>query len=175
MSLVSFTFGMSSKYSAGIPHLVGKAQQRTHQPLIARRDCDDVFAAGEHDTADCHHLHLLDDVADDHKGILADFAVRRDVIGADIIEVVDFVARHELIDIDGLGAFERDRFHFLVGDLDVFAFGDLVTLDDVLGRDFLAGLGIDLAIADATTGCFVDLIEADFFALGGGRVERDGA
>jgi hypothetical protein len=154
---------------AGIPHFIRKAQQRPHQALAARRDGDHVLAAGQHDAADRDHLHLLYDVADDHEGVLADIAVWSDIVRTDVVELVDFAPRHELVDIDRLGAFERDRFQFLVGDLDILAFGDFVSLDDLLRRDFLAALGVDLAVADAVAGGAVDLIETDLLALGGRR------
>jgi hypothetical protein len=43
--------------------------------------------------------------------------------------------------------------------------GDLVSFDDVRLLDFVARLGIYLAVADAVAGLFVELIEADLFPL----------
>ena len=36
----------------------------------------------------------------------------------------------------------RHRFELLVGDLEIFALGDLVSLDDLVRRHFLAALGV---------------------------------
>src|SRR5207344_1306415 len=81
----------------------------------------------------------------------------------------------ELVDLDGLLAFQRDRFELLVADLDVVAFLDLVSLDDVLLLDFLAGVLVDLAVADAVAGLGVDLVEADFLSLAGRGEKLDRA
>jgi hypothetical protein len=45
--------------------------------------------------------------------------------------------------------------------LKVFALANLVALDDVSGLDFIAGVGIDLAILDAMAGVLVELVEAE--------------
>src|SRR5262245_54430694 len=50
-------------------------------------------------------------------------------------------------------------------DLDVLAFADLVTLEDVRGIDLVSGLRIYLPIPDAVACLFIDLIEADFLSL----------
>jgi hypothetical protein len=42
---------------------------------------------------------------------------------------------------------------------------DLVALDEVLARDLVAGLGIDLQITDSVTGLLVDLVETDFLGF----------
>jgi hypothetical protein len=49
--------------------------------------------------------------------------------------------------------------------LDVLAFADLVTLNDVGGIDLVSGLQIYLPIPDAVACLFIDLIKADFLSL----------
>src|ERR1700756_1820887 len=46
-------------------------------------------------------------------GVVADLAVRYDVVGADEVQVVDLAAGHELIDLDGAGRLQRDIFEFV--------------------------------------------------------------
>jgi hypothetical protein len=137
----------------------------TSAAFAARLHRDHVLAAGEHHAADRHHLHLFDDVADHHKGVLSSLAIRRDVIRTDVVEVVDFRLRDEFVDLDGLGALERNRGKFILVDLDVMTFLDLVALDDLVRRDFLAGPFIDLAIANAIARLAIELIEADLVAI----------
>ena len=111
---------------------------------------DDVLAAGEHHAAERHHLHLFDDVADDDEGVLPDLAVGRDVIGADAVKLVDLGLRGTNSSISMVLVLSSAiDFNLLVGDLDILALGDLVALDDLVGGDLLAGLGVDLAVADA--------------------------
>src|SRR5918994_1811963 len=55
-----------------------------------------------------------------------------DEIGADVVEVVDLLARHELVDVDGSRGLHGHCLKVLIGDFDVLALRDLVTLDDVL-------------------------------------------
>jgi hypothetical protein len=49
--------------------------------------------------------------------------------------------------------------------LDVFAFTDLIALDDVGRIHLVARLGVDLAVFDAVAGLLIDLMEADFLSL----------
>ena len=169
MSLVILTSWMSSKYSFSIAHLIGIAQQRAHQALVERFQRDDVLAVGQHHAADRDLVHAADGFADHREGVMADLAVGHEVIGPDQIAVVDIGLRHELVDLDGAGGFQRDVVEFVLGDLDIGVGIDLVALHDVVGGDLLAGVGIDLHVFDAMAGVAVDLVEADLLGIGGGR------
>src|SRR5215475_13848403 len=105
--------------------------------------------------------------------LLPDVAIGDNVVRAVQIEFVDLFLRHELIDLDRAFAFDRDRLEFLGIDLEVLVLTDLVAFDDVIGVDFFFAVGIDLAVFDPMTGLFVDLMEADFFALRRRGEERD--
>ena len=71
--------------------------------------------------------------------------------------------------------FQRDVVEFVLRHLDVGVGIDLVALHDVIGSDFLAGVGIDLGVFDAVAGLAVDLIEADLFAIRRRRIKGDRA
>jgi hypothetical protein len=70
-------------------------------------------------------------------------------------------------------AANRDGLKLIVGYFDVAALPDLVSLDDVLAVDRLAGDGIDLAIFDPVAGSPVDLMKFDFLPLRGRREQLD--
>lgn len=55
------------------------------------------------------------------------------------IKFVDLVFRHELIDLDRVRAFERDRLQLVVGYFDIVAFANLIALDDLCIADRLSG------------------------------------
>ena len=63
---------------------------------------------------------------------MADLAVWRNVVGANEIEIVDFLPGNELIDLDRACRFKRNVFEFFLGNLKVCVGIDLVALDDVL-------------------------------------------
>ena len=104
---------------------------------------------------------------------MSDLAIRGDVVRTNIIEFIDLLPRHELINLDYARALERNCFKFFVGDLDVRSFPYLVSIYDLVGRYLLARALIDLAIPDAVACFAVDLMEADFVALARRRKERD--
>src|SRR5882762_5077429 len=112
-------------------------------------------------------------LADHREGIMADFAVGPQVVRAADVARINLVPRHELIDLDGAGGFQGDVFEFFLGDLYVGVGVNLEGLDDVFARVLLAGLGIHAAVFNAVASVSVDLIEADLFGIGGGRVQLD--
>ena len=69
----------------------------------------------------------------------------------------------------------RDRLELFARHFDIFAFSELIAFDDVGLLDVIAGFSINFTVADAVAGFFVELMEADFLALGCRRVERDRA
>jgi hypothetical protein len=106
---------------------------------------------------------------------MADLAVRHQVIGTDQIAIVDVGFGYELVDLDGTGGFQRDVLKLVLRHLDIGVGVDLVALHDIVGRDFLAGVGVDLGIFDAMAGLAVDLIEADLLGIRGCRIQSDRA
>ena len=88
---MTLTSWISSKYSSRIADLVWIAQQRAHQALVERLERDDVLAVGQHQTPDGDFVHLADRLADDREGVMADLAVRTQVVGADQIPRIDLV------------------------------------------------------------------------------------
>ena len=91
-----------------------------------------MLARREDDLAERHHAFLADGLADDGERLLADVAVGHDVIRVVEIELVDFLFRHELVDLDDALALDRDRLELLGVELDILALADLVALDDVV-------------------------------------------
>ena len=132
-----------------------------------------MLAVGQHHAPDRDLVHLADGLADHREGVVADLAVRTQVVGADQVARVDLAAVDELIDLDGPGRFQRDVLELLLGDLDEGVGVDLVALDDVLVGDLLAGVGVDLGVLDPVAGLPVELVEADLLGFRGGRVQRD--
>ena len=71
--------------------------------------------------------------------------------------------------------FQGDVVELVLGHLDIGVGVDLVALHDVVGRDFLAGIGIDLGVFDAMAGLAIDLVEGDLFGIRGRRIKGDRA
>ena len=68
-----------------------------------------------------YHVLLLDRLTDHGEGLLADLALGSDVVRNVPIEFVDLALRHELVDLDGVRAFDRDRFQLIVSYFNVAA------------------------------------------------------
>jgi hypothetical protein len=98
--------------------------------------------------------------------------VRHDVVGVIEVELVDFLLRYELVDLDGARALDGHRLELLGLELDILALAHFVTLDDIGCVDFLFGLRVHLAVFDAVAGRLVDLMEADLLPLAAGRKQR---
>ena len=156
-----------------LAYLVGITQRQAEQALAAGFERDDVLARGEGDLAERDRAFLADRLADHCEGLLADFAVRHHVVRAVEVDLIDLFPRHELVDLDHPLALDGNRFQLLGGKLEVFALADLIALDDVGGLHLVAALGVDLAVLDAVAGILVELMEADFLALGGRRIQGD--
>ena len=137
-----------------------------------RLERDDVLAVGQHHASDRDLVHLTDGFADDGEGVVADLAVRHQVVGTDQIPRIDLAAVDELVDLDGSRRFQRDVLELLLRHLDEGVGVDLVALDDVLVGDLLAGVGVDLGVLDAVAGLPVELVEGDLFGFRRGRIER---
>jgi hypothetical protein len=106
--------------------------------------------------------------------LLTDLAIRCDIVRITYVELIDLRLRHELFDIDGALGLDSDGLELLWLHLNILAFGDFISLNDLIWRDLLACLRIDFAIADAIAGLFVEPIEADLFALGNRGIEGYG-
>jgi hypothetical protein len=110
-----------------------------------------VLAVGQDHAGKRHLIHGADGLANDGIGVMPDLAVRDDVIGPHQIQIVDLVARYELVDVDGSRGFQSNVVEFISGNFEVLVLIDLIPLDDVLVRHLFAGIGVDLKIADAVT------------------------
>jgi hypothetical protein len=146
-----------------------ESKQGAHDPFSARLHRDDVLAAREHDAADGDQLHLFDHLANDDESVLANLAVRRDVIRTNVVKLVDLVSWDKLVDVYSLCALQRYGFQLLIGDFDILSFADLVALNDMSGRDFLARAFIHFVVADPIACLLIKLVEADLLALAGRR------
>lgn len=88
---------------------------------------------------------------DDRISVVSYLAIGNDVVGARAIEIVDLAYRHELVNLDGARRLHRDVFDLVLGHFKLLIGVDLVALDDVVGRDFFAGVGIECGSADLDT------------------------
>src|SRR5215467_3111353 len=156
-----------------VADFVGVAKRDAQNAFPARLERGDMFTRGQHHAPQSDHPLLLDGIADHSESLHPNVSIGNDVIRIRVVEFVDFLARDKLIDLDHVFAFECDRFKLLGLDLDVVAFLQLITLDDFVAIDLIAGFGIDLQVSDAMAGFSVELVEIDFLALRRRRIERD--
>jgi hypothetical protein len=101
-----------------IADFVWIAQQGADQPLVHRLQSNDVLAVGQHQASDRDLVHLTDGLADHREGVVADLAVRTQILGTDQISGIDLAAVDELVDLDGPGRFQRHVLDLFLGDLD---------------------------------------------------------
>src|SRR5262249_46616307 len=148
-----------------LAHLIWISQRDAEKTLAARFERHDMLTRGEDHAGERHHAFLADRLADDRERLLADFAIRRDVVRAVEIELVDFFLRHEFVDLDRALALDGNRLKLFGLDLDVFALVHFVAFDDVGRVDLVSRLGIHLAVFDTIARLFIDLMEADLFSF----------
>jgi len=80
-------------------HLIRISQGHPEKSFTARFERDDVLARGEDNPPKRHHAFLADRLANDRECLLADFAIRNEIVGAVEIQLVDFFLRHLSISI----------------------------------------------------------------------------
>src|SRR3979411_1685924 len=89
--------------------LIRIAERNAQHALAARFDRDHMFPRREDDMTERYHVLLLDRLTDHGEGLLADLTVGSDVVWNVPIEFVDLTLRHELVDLDGVRASDRER------------------------------------------------------------------
>src|SRR5262249_31676630 len=154
-------------------YLVGIAQGHAEQPALERLQHYHALPARQHDPSERHHVEVADGIPDHGERLLPDLVGRSQIIGVLQIALIDLGLGHELIDIDGVSALDLDLLDFLVVDLDVLAFADLVAATHLLPRDRLAGLRIHHLLANTIAGLLVDAAKRYALRSRGSRIERD--
>ena len=131
-----------------------------------------MLTVGQHHPSDRDLVHFADGLADNGKCVVAHFAVRAQVVGADQIPRIDLCTVDELVDLDRARRFQGHILKFVLRHLDERIGVDLVALDDVLVGDLLTGIGVHLCVFDAVSGFSVELVEGDLLGFRRCRVER---
>jgi hypothetical protein len=114
---------------------------------------------------------LLHAVAKPHESVFA-HPVWRQIVRFVEIDVVDFVAGNEGVDLQGLVALGHGRGDFVGFQNDILAVLDLVALDLLIALNGIAGFAIDELSLDAVAGLAVQRVEGNAFRRGGCGVER---
>jgi hypothetical protein len=72
-----------------------------------------MLAPRQHDPTERNHIQLPDRISNDGESLLANRAVRGNVIRRVDITLIDLTFWHELVDVDGAGALDLNRFYLL--------------------------------------------------------------
>ena len=99
--------------------------------------------------------------------------VRREVVRVVVVDRVDLLEVHEVLDVDRARLLRLERLELLGRDRHVVVRADLVALDDLLVRDLVTRGRVHPLLADALARLGVDLVEPDGLARDG-AVELDG-
>ena len=75
--------------------------------------------------------------------------------------LVDLRSRHKTVDLDNMGAFDRDRFQLGIDDREIPTFGDLVATALLLGRNRFASLLVNQLLAQPIARDLINLPERD--------------
>src|SRR6266852_8637624 len=141
----------------GVADLVGVVQRRGHQPLVERLQHHDTFAARDDDAAEPHHVLAPHRLADDDRRVLPDLVLRDEIVRAVEVALVDLGSRHELFDVDRVGAFEPQRFQLFVLDRHELVAADLVSAALLPGVDHIARYRVHELLLEPIAGALVDL------------------
>ena len=131
--------------------------------FVPRLERQNPLAGPDDDATQRDLAGFLHGGADDAEGLLRQLAVGREEVRVVPVEPVDFVARHEPFDLDGLGALQLVRRDLVVGQQDVFALGDLITLHQLRPLD-RPRVRVRRDHLDAVVGLGIDQVEVDVAA-----------
>jgi hypothetical protein len=110
------------------------------------------------------------------ESLLANLAIRRDVVWRVDVTLVDLTFWHEFVDFNCSSALDVNGLYFLILDDHVLALSDVIAAHHIVPRDDLASLGIDVLLLLQSVARFpIDPIEAHFFAQRRDRIERNRA
>jgi hypothetical protein len=129
-----------------------------------------MLAVGQHDAGERGLVLSFHRIADHREGVDPGLAVGRDEIGLLEIARVDLLARDELIDLEGMRAFELDGLELVGIDLDIFAFRQLIAAALLVFLDHLAGFGVHHLLLQPMAGLPVDLMKVGALGRRGRRV-----
>ena len=144
-------------------HLIIEVQRRADQAIAVRPDQHCAELAEEDSSRQRDNLGLAHAVAQQLERVCTHF-VRRQIIGLIEVDVVDFVARNERLDLQRFVAAGYCRRHFFRLEHDIVAVLDLIAFDLFIPLDRLTGLAIDEFSADTISGRAVERVEGN--ALG---------
>src|SRR4051794_1876150 len=133
-----------------------------------------MLAAREHNACQSDLIHRPNGFSDYSERVVADLAIRDDVIGTDDVEIIDFFPRNKFAYVNCAGAFEGNAFKFFLIKFEIAVLAELVALNNVLLGDFLTSFSIDLEVPYSMPSFFVDLVEADFLGVRRGGIKSHG-
>jgi hypothetical protein len=79
-------------------NLIGVAEQGAHKSVLERLQPDDVFAAGKDKPSDSDHVHTADGFTDDGESVVANLAIRYQVVRSDQIARINVGFGNKLVD-----------------------------------------------------------------------------
>src|SRR4051794_32843131 len=133
-----------------------------------------MLTAREHNAGQSDLVHGSNGLSDYGERVVADLAIRDDVIGSDDVEIINFFPRNKFAYVNCAGAFEGNAFKFLLIKFEIAVLAELVALNNVLLGDFLTAFSIDLEVPYSMPSFFVDLVEADFLRVRCGGKKSNG-
>ena len=131
-----------------------------------------MLAIGENDARERNAILVLHRVADHGESVNTRFAVRCDIIGIIQIASVDFVARHEAVDVDRVRAFDLNGFQLVFFDLDERSFLHLIAARLLIFADDVAGLGINHLLLQPVAGVAINHVKLRLLHAGRRRIQH---
>src|SRR5215813_13497857 len=156
-----------------LAHLVVVAQGGPYDAIAARREHQQPLATVEHHARNPDQPFIAHGLADDRECLVSDLVVGHEIIGLVEIELVHLLALDKGLDLDRVGAFERDFVELLLLQQDVAVAVDLIAFDAVFLRHLRSGVGVDHVVANPIAGFAVDDVETDAIARGRRREQGD--
>ncbi len=149
----------------GGDEFLGCAQRRHHQPGAVRLDQRRPFLIADADMAERDPLAAPHREAQGMHRIRRQLAFRMDVVRRFEIELVDLVARHEMVEIDDVPGFAAECLQLVLTHHDVARLLEFVAFDERVGRDDIAALGVDELLGHRIAGPRTQHVELDPLAI----------
>ena len=146
----------------GRAHFIIEVQRRADQAVAVGTDQNCSQTAKQDGARERGNLRLPHAVAQQLEGVRAHF-VWCQIIGLVEIDVIDFVAGNESLDLQRLVAVRDRRCNFFRFEYDILAILDLISFDLIVPLNRITRLAIDKFAADSVSCRAIERVEGDAF------------